>query len=102
MQRLPYASDIQCKVSTNLLYVSSGCSTSGVRNPGSLQVTAPLDFLLELPNLRVLMMGKLEGTWSPQSMAYINDFTKKQLRRNPERDVLLISCPDNILGSLVA
>ena len=73
-----------------------------IRQVLALQVTAPLDFLLELPNLRILMMGKLEGTWSPQSMAYINDFTKKQMRRNPERDVLLISCPDNILGSLIA
>ena len=64
----------------------------------ALQVTAPLDFLLELPNLRTLMIGKLAGTWSPQSMAYINDFTKKQLRRFPEKDVLHISCPGTALG----
>ena len=67
-----------------------------------MQVTAPLDFLLDLPNLRSLMMGKLLGTWSPRSMAYINDFTKKQLRRFPEKDVLHISCPDHTPGQLDA
>lgn len=60
-----------------------------------LQVKEPLDFLLDLPNLRSLMMGKLYDTWSPQSMFYMMDFAAKLVRRFPEKDVLHISCPEN-------
>ena len=44
------------------------------------QVTSPLDFLLDLPNLRSLMMGKLSGA-ADRSMYYMLDFQKKLLRQ---------------------
>ena len=61
------------------------------------QVTASLDFLLDLPNLRSLMMGKLSGA-ADRSMYYMLDFQKKLLRRWPDKDILHYSCPDLITG----
>lgn len=63
-----------------------------------MQVTAPLDFLLDLPNLRSLMMGKLHGSWSPQSMYYVNALHRKLWCRFPDREVLHLSCPNHTPG----
>ena len=61
------------------------------------QVTESLDFLLDLPNLRSLMMGKLAGA-ADRSMYYMLDLQKKLLRRWPDKDILHYSCPDSITG----
>ncbi len=58
-----------------------------------LQVNAPLDFLLELPNLRSVMIGKQSGTWSPCSMLYMTDFMMKLMAQHPTKNILRISCP---------
>lgn len=57
------------------------------------QVNASLDFLVELPNLRSVMMGKQQGTWTPRSMLFMADFAAKLMLRHPTKNVLRISCP---------
>ncbi|BDA46295.1 probable leucine-rich repeat-containing protein 1 at C-terminar half [Coccomyxa sp. Obi] len=58
-----------------------------------LQVNAPLDFLLDLPNLRSVMIGKQSGSWSPCSMLYMTDFMMKLMAQHPTKNILRISCP---------
>lgn len=62
-----------------------------------MQVTDSLDFLLDLPNLRSLMMGKLAGA-ADRSMYYMLELQRKLLRRWPDKDILHYSCPDSIIG----
>jgi hypothetical protein len=57
------------------------------------QVNASLDFLVELPHLRSVMMGKQAGAWSPRSMLFMADFAAKLALRHPGKSVLRISCP---------
>ena len=59
-----------------------------------LEVDAPLDFIADLPRLRVVMVGKQwGGGWSPRSLAHVADFAAKLRARHPRRDVLRISYP---------
>ena len=58
-----------------------------------LEVDGPLDFVADLPRLRVVMMGKQWGSWSPRSLAHVADFAAKLRARHPRRDVLRISYP---------
>ena len=57
------------------------------------QVNASLDFLVELPHLRSVMMGKQAGAWSPRSMLFMADFAAKLVVRHPAKNILRISCP---------
>ncbi|KAK9906656.1 hypothetical protein WJX75_005626 [Coccomyxa subellipsoidea] len=57
-----------------------------------LEITAPLDFLVELPNLRSVLMGKQTGSWTPLSMFLMMDFSTKLMKRHPKRTVLRMSC----------
>jgi hypothetical protein len=61
-------------------------------------VNQSLDFLVDLPNLRSIMMGKQEGTWAPRSMLYMADFAAKLILRHPTKNVLRISCPGHTTG----
>lgn len=61
--------------------------------PGWLQVEESLDFMAELPNLRIMMMGKQVGSWSPSSFHFISHLTRSLAVRHPGRDILLISFP---------
>lgn len=104
LSRLPYLKAIGLKkncltrVPRVLGYVRS-LQEIYLEENADLQVTAPLDFLLELPNLRSLMMGKLYGSWSPQSMYYVNALHRKLWCRFPDREVLHLSCPDHTPGA---
>ena len=52
-----------------------------------------LDYIADLPNLRILMLGKQVGSWEPSSMFFIADLTAKLKMRHPEKDILRISFP---------
>jgi hypothetical protein len=59
-----------------------------------LQVRRSLDFLADLPHLRILMMGK--GTaYLPVSVHFLSELMRKLTRKHPTRDVLRISYPGN-------
>lgn len=58
-----------------------------------LQVAESLEFIADLPNLRIIMMGKQIGNWSPCSFHYISDLTARLKVRHPKKDILRISFP---------
>jgi hypothetical protein len=68
-------------------------------NPG-LEVDSSLDFLAKLPNLRILMMGKNEGTWGAASMHHMAQLSAALYRRHPDKQILRISYPGHEPGGL--
>lgn len=58
-----------------------------------LQVTEPIRFLLDLPQLSVVMMGKQEpsSTWMPQSTVFLVDLAVQLKLRHPGKDILRLS-----------
>jgi hypothetical protein len=58
-----------------------------------LEITAPLDAVAALPHLRVVMLGKQWGGWSPRSLAHVAAFAAALKVAHPSRDVLRISYP---------
>ncbi|KAK9818369.1 hypothetical protein WJX72_011471 [[Myrmecia] bisecta] len=58
-----------------------------------MEVKEVLDFIVNLPALRVVMMGKQEGSWSPHSMHFMMDFASKLKMRHPTQNILRISYP---------
>lgn len=58
-----------------------------------MQVDESLDFIASLPCLRIMMMGKQVGSWSPSSFHYISHLTAKLKVRHPDKDILRISFP---------
>lgn len=60
---------------------------------GVLQVTEPIRFLLDLPQLSVVMMGKQEpsSTWMPQSTVFLVDLAVQLKLRHPSKDILRLS-----------
>lgn len=57
------------------------------------QVTEPIRFLLDLPQLSVVMMGKQEpsSTWMPQSTVFLVDLAVQLKLRHPSKDILRLS-----------
>lgn len=53
-----------------------------------------LDFLVELPCLRILMMGKATA-YSAASVHFLSELMRKLTRKHPTRDVLRVSYPGN-------
>ena len=58
-----------------------------------LQVTEPIRFLMDLPQLNVVMMGKQEpnSSWMPQSTIFLVDLAVQLKLRDPTKDVLRLS-----------
>ncbi len=57
------------------------------------QVTEPIRFLMDLPQLNVVMMGKQEpnSSWMPQSTVFLVDLAVQLKLRDPTKDVLRLS-----------
>lgn len=58
-----------------------------------IQVTESLDYIANLPNLRILMLGKQSGSWEPSSMYFIADLVAKLKTKHSEKEILRISFP---------
>ena len=58
-----------------------------------LQGTESIRFLLDLPQLNVVMMGKQEpnSSWMPRSTVYLVDLAVQLKLRDPSKDVLRLS-----------
>ncbi len=58
-----------------------------------VQVTEPIRFLMDLPQLNVVMMGKQEpnSSWMPQSTVFLVDLAVQLKLRDPTKDVLRLS-----------
>lgn len=75
------------------------CATAVCRSKPSvtcnccLQVTEPIRFLMDLPQLNVVMMGKQEpnSSWMPQSTIFLVDLAVQLKLRDPSKDVLRLS-----------
>jgi hypothetical protein len=63
-------------------------------------VEESLEFIADLPNLRMMMMGKQIGNWSPSSFHYISHLTARLKMRQPEKDILRISFPGHEIRAL--
>ncbi len=64
-----------------------------------VQVPRPVDFLAELSQLRILMMGK-PTNYAPVSVHFIAELMRKLTRKYPTRDILRISYPGNFDGEV--
>ncbi|KAK9866273.1 hypothetical protein WJX84_010719 [Apatococcus fuscideae] len=58
-----------------------------------LQVGEGLDFIAQLPALRMVMMGKTQGSWNSRSLHFMTDFGLRLHTRHPARHILRISFP---------
>ncbi len=58
-----------------------------------VQVTELIRFLMDLPQLNVVMMGKQEpnSSWMPQSTVFLVDLAVQLKMRDPTKDVLRLS-----------
>ena len=58
-----------------------------------MQLGEGLDFIAQLPALRMVMMGKTQGSWSSRSLHFMSDFGLRLHTRHPARHILRISYP---------
>lgn len=86
-----------CACACAILAVCRGIAEKRVKRGQTrycwLQVTEPIRFLMDLPQLNVVMMGKQEpnSSWMPQSTIFLVDLAVQFKLRDPTKDVLRLS-----------
>ncbi|KAL3136894.1 hypothetical protein ABBQ32_006503 [Trebouxia sp. C0010 RCD-2024] len=98
LARLPYLKSIglkrNCLTSVpRMLGQMHSLQEIYLEDNNELEVTEPIRFLMDLPQLNVVMMGKQEpnSSWMPQSTIFLVDLAVQLKLRDPTKDVLRLS-----------